>query len=258
MLHRQGYLPTLSSTIREHFLPYTAEREDELWYSVDDVPLDWRLPHGVLYDMHHTIWTTPLHITVHFQRFPSHLLTRCRTAGTLRSHVLNSLKQCLHLRYGSSKLATALSGAETQALWDAIHDTDERTYATMINRARNAHGDDNQQYGTWKSLCVRLLFSGFQAEQAAPSGFLQRPIHDVDDSGQRQTTVRDFLLQWTPFIFYTNDKGESELYDDLSAIVQGVVVPLDTPLKWLCQHMASADMFTYILVRRENNAMKTR
>ena len=62
----------------------------------------------------------PWTITVHFNRFPSDQLMRCRNLETVRSHFLNTLKEACFLRFNATRPATSLSKEDHTKLWKAV------------------------------------------------------------------------------------------------------------------------------------------
>eukprot|EP00808_Paulinella_micropora_P029093 g73972.t1 len=251
MLPRVTYLPLVAHEVRRHFESYAPPLEDELWFSLNGVPLKWNIPVGALVDMLQTATNEPLplHITVHFQSFPADKLMRCKSVFTVRSHFFNALKESLFLEYGSSQAVMGVAQGDFGALWEAIASPDK----TSFERWAGARGKilaavsagSGKAIDDCERLPVRVLVSGHGL--GAPLGFtcIQQPVPRVTDRNEQQTlqSLCELIL---PGVCLDPITGEKK--HDVEVLVQGTRPPLSTPLRWLCSHFIHPDFWLYVIV----------
>eukprot|EP00455_Lapot_gusevi_P011781 TRINITY_DN1549_c0_g3_i1.p1 TRINITY_DN1549_c0_g3~~TRINITY_DN1549_c0_g3_i1.p1 ORF type:complete len:350 (+),score=69.97 TRINITY_DN1549_c0_g3_i1:106-1050(+) len=265
LLPRMSYLPLVSAAARSHFFSSAPPVEDEMWFEYDGFPLKWNIPIGVLFDLFGGRRHMPWPLTVHFQRFPEKKLLRCRNQDAVKFHFVNSFKEAMFLRYGSAKAVTNLSRAEQSQLWDSVGANSYAPYWSVMEVIERENGSSYPQ-----SLPVRLLIQSQEIDQR----FVQLPITAFIDNNESQPQTvlsalarlspplhRYFLCQFAPSSSepISLDSFESPSLEEevgieltgseyLEVLVQGLKIPLSTPLLWLASHLSHPDHFLYICV----------
>ena len=259
-LPRQTMLPFVCEAVRQHFAPYGPPMGGEMWFQHAGSPLRWQLPVGVLFDLMCDAYTEdrlPWRITVQFQSFPSNVLLRA-TRQEAEAVLLNALKESCYLRCGSAMPAMTLSPADQSKLADVLARTDAayaEDYATVT--ARVEEGIGAQLRGEAPRAVPTRIFT-------SPTDWRQLPLPPASPGGA-PTSLRDALSQALPAYFATVDPTVDPTVDEAAGsgeealatagraaeprvLVQGVPVPLHTPLGWLYSACAHPDGWLYVLV----------
>ncbi len=104
----------------EKYLPPNCINED-IWFEINKIPLKWNIPFGALLDsIIQKNYELPINITVHFSSLPEDKILRFKKIESLKSTYLNSLKEAMTLKYGSSEKVLNLPTNETNRLLDII------------------------------------------------------------------------------------------------------------------------------------------
>jgi autophagy-related protein 5 len=125
LVSRVAYFPFLEAALRSYFSESIPPFDENMWIDFQGVPLKWHLPIGVIFDLvscfsEATPAALPWQLTVHFQRFPEHLMPRCRSLEVLRFQFFNALKQSTWMRLGSSKCLSDLPMNVHNMIWDSL------------------------------------------------------------------------------------------------------------------------------------------
>jgi len=101
-------------------LPPNTTNED-IWFEINKIPLKWNIPFGSLIDsIMQKNYELPINITVHFSSIPEEKIIRFRKIDSLKSAYINSLKEAITIKYGSSEKVLNLPTNETNKLLDII------------------------------------------------------------------------------------------------------------------------------------------
>eukprot|EP00457_Paulinella_chromatophora_P012730 gb/GEZN01012962.1/.p1 GENE.gb/GEZN01012962.1/~~gb/GEZN01012962.1/.p1 ORF type:complete len:301 (+),score=30.46 gb/GEZN01012962.1/:26-928(+) len=251
MLPRLTYLPLVATEVRRHFESSAPPLEDELWFSHGGVPLKWNIPVGALVDVLQTSTKEPLplHITVHFQSFPTDKLMRCKSVFTVRSHFFNALKESLFLEYASSQAVMGVSQSDFSALWDSIASPDKTSFdrfsgarskiMSVVSAASGRSMDECER------LPVRLLVSGPGLGSQLTFTIIQQPTPRLTDDSKPQT-LRTLFESMLPGVVVDPISGLQK--PEVEVLVQGTKPPLTTPLRWLCSYFVHPDFWLYVVV----------
>mmetsp|Transcript_19314 Transcript_19314/g.46350 ORF Transcript_19314/g.46350 Transcript_19314/m.46350 type:complete len:291 (+) Transcript_19314:42-914(+) len=235
-LARQSYLPFTTAEVVDHFKPFAPPMGGgEPWYEHDGQPLRWHVPLGVLFDLHAGLEAEaelPWRLTVHFQGFPATTLLSTANAAA-EGWVLNALKESCFLRCGSALPAMSLSIAEQKKLTHALTTNDFREYCAVAERISAAMAKSLGASGLPHSVPVRVFTS--------PVEWRQQPAAPRLPSGG-STRLYDVLVSLLPSVFESSSSVAPRV------IVQGVSVPLETPLLWLHGACSHPDGFLYVYV----------
>jgi hypothetical protein len=85
------------------------------------------VPVGVLYDLFGE-GRREMHITVHFQAFPSQTILKCVSPVDSEQFYFHSLKQALYVLHGKTKPFNDLSVEQQRALWQAVRDSHREAF----------------------------------------------------------------------------------------------------------------------------------
>ena len=272
-LPRQSLLPLAADSVRRHFEPFGPPMGGNLWFEHAGTPLRWQLPIGVLYDLTcgeeaATRHDLPWRITVHFASFPVEQLLRA-TVREAESVLMHGLKEACFLRCGSATPANSLLPATQQALLAALSDTADPDVAyagyqgvsEQIEEAVKSHVD--------KARHADRLGIPFRA-CVSTTEWRQQPMPSTNHSTGEPTTLRDALTLLLPTLFESggeksedgegggSEGGSGDAASSSAAaspgtaplvLVQGVRVPLSTPLSWLWSACSHPDGWLYACVR---------
>lgn len=101
-------------------MPPNTTNED-IWFEINKIPLKWNIPFGSLIDsIMQKNYELPINITVHFSSIPEEKIIRFRKIDSLKSAYINSLKEAITIKYGSSEKVLNLPTNETNKLLDII------------------------------------------------------------------------------------------------------------------------------------------
>lgn len=222
MMPRLSYLTVATADIVDHFrdsAPMMSGAND-VWFDHEGMPLNWQLPAGILYDLHHSVAhaTLPWKLTVHFTSYPDQLV-KGEGEDPAKRNFFQALKQGLFLEHGSNSVAMSIPRDNQTQLWRSLCDQEAVAFC-HINRDLKAANP--------KHVPVRFVLHG------AP--VVQVPCLAVDAKGLPRT-LGGILNELWP---------ESSPYRQ--AVCHGVAVDLDAPLVEVWRALAHPDHFLYILV----------
>jgi len=111
----------------------------EAWFDVQDLPLKWHYPVGLLYDLYsgaehggdqgvqskddtgRKADTLPWKLTLHYTDFPfDHIFQLDDQGKVLLDAFVNSVKEADFIRNGSAKTVMGLSKNDSDALWKSV------------------------------------------------------------------------------------------------------------------------------------------
>ncbi|XP_060572782.1 autophagy protein 5-like [Ruditapes philippinarum] len=223
MVPRHSYLPMVTEKISKHFAQYVdKEKTGEMWIDFEGQPLKWHNPVGVLYDLYGI--SLPWKLTVHFQDFPEEEIIHCVGREAVESHFMSMLKEADALKHRSSVINGMQKKDHKQMWMGLVHDKFDQFWPINKRLMENT-GDDMFRY---------IPFRIYQIDRP----FIQQLLKPHSEEGHEHT-LEDLLKLALP------DLGESK---DQKILIQGIEVPLDTPLLWLSEHFSYPDNFLHICV----------
>eukprot|EP00771_Trimastix_marina_P002784 gnl/Trimastix_PCT/3941.p1 GENE.gnl/Trimastix_PCT/3941~~gnl/Trimastix_PCT/3941.p1 ORF type:complete len:345 (+),score=62.77 gnl/Trimastix_PCT/3941:417-1451(+) len=237
LLPRISYFPLYLQEVIDHFSSYILPLDPHVWLEFEGKPIKWTRPIGVLFDLHCGVSQgRPWHIAVHFQGFPEDQVVRCN-AESMEMHFMQCLKEATFLRNGSIKHINALSKSETQQLFTAVQRCDASLYMPLRTRLHES-----------EARCVPLRVH-------VPGRFIQQPLPFPVPEGAESPvafeqgeapvppvhTLGEALQRLLPAHFRTDAPAPP-------ALIHGIQPPLDTPITWVADHLASPDGFVHVAV----------
>jgi autophagy-related protein 5 len=194
----------------------------DVWCSTEDgTPLKWHRPSGVLFDLHGTPEELPWRLVVHFTKFPqaqvsagsrpprnsarppalaklptcaarlTPALTRAYLLRQLLSpcgkrdvqwHFMNTVKEAIFLRYGSTQPLTSLAIEQQTQMWESLMDEDVRKFSDVAAAIRPSDV---------KHIPLRILVPGRPAA-------VQAPVTPTDQDGARPPPPRTLPAPFQP------------------------------------------------------------
>jgi len=258
-LPRQALLPLAIDAARAHFEKFAPPIGGEMWFEYADEPLRWQLPVGVLFDLmvgEDDGEALPWEVTVHFQRFPQEAVLRA-TGTEAEAVLLNALKESCWLRCGSAMPAMTLTPDKQSCLAAAIRDSDVGGFTEvreLIDAGCAAQLEANSR--AVRHVPVRVLTSPTSWRQApmrpapkpAAAAPAAAPAEGAGAAGAEPTPaiLRHALHSLLPAHFAALDADADAAAAEPRVLVQGVRVPLDTPLDWLWEACAHPDGWLYV------------
>ena len=218
LIPRISYLNLHIDKFIKHFENYVAAgfNPEEIWFSSENEPLRWDSPIGVLFDkIQGSAPRLPWILHMHFGRYPDKF-PQYRGISTLRSHYLNSLKESTALLSGSANPILKISADNEGRLWNAVSSANLYEFWEVLGPII-----DNTAP---RSIPIRVAIGQETIQQRVPA---------AKGTGE-------------PFTVYDLMKGFFN--KEVEPVVQGVKIPLDTPLLWLWQYLLHADNFLYVII----------
>ncbi|KAL9650840.1 hypothetical protein ABK040_001890 [Willaertia magna] len=148
MIPRQSYLSLFIEKVKTHFSDFVSGfGSDNFWLSYNEVPLQWHVPAGVVFDLMTILYgnnnnnnnnntlNLPWNLTAHFGgNFPSDAVVRCSNEEDAQWHFLNNVKECMYIRYGSTTAMMTLSNDDQAELWNSVKTLNESQYMKMKDK----------------------------------------------------------------------------------------------------------------------------
>ncbi|CAL1139719.1 unnamed protein product [Cladocopium goreaui] len=242
LVPRVAYLPFLFHDVLEHFKKSISRMGQpyELWFDYNNIALKWHFPVGVLCDSVVGMEVpVPWDLTVHFRGNSSltkDLLPFSGMADLQRS-VMNAFKQAIFLEIGSAARFMRLEKKEHMTLWNAILKSDLDTFSQVKEKLMCTNLVE------CKSVAVRLHLWSADSTHGSNCDVLLHRAPPLDEDGTANT-VQDFLnLAMPPLL------KDGQLAEGVEILLQGLQVPLDTPLYWLSLHASYLDHFVHLVAR---------
>ena len=245
---RHALLPLVIGRVREHFAAFAPPLGGQMWLEYGETPLRWQLPVGVVFDLlagAEAEASLPWELTVRFQRFPAEEVAS-GAAADAEATLLNALKEATCVQCGSALPVMTLPPELTQKLVAAVvagrHDDFEPVRAEVRRRALGQLRGGSSSGGD-EALAMKAVPARVHTSQRDWRQLAMPPT--LDDGSPRR--LRHLLASLLPQHF-----GEAEgepAAPPPTVLVQGVAVPLDSPLAWLADACAHADGFLYVVVR---------
>ena len=233
---RHSYLPAIAADVIDHLRSFAIELVPNVWFECDGIPLRTQLPVGVLFDLFHPTYdraSRPVwKIVVRYRDFPGDQLLQCCTRESAETLYLHSLKQALHSLHGSTRAFNSITKDDQRMLWESCNACSSRAGFEAA-----AHGLRPASIDLVRSVPVRLLFLGASPQHVVT---VQKPVRVDGPSSTRAITLRDVILGAAPS---APNAATTE------PLVQGVHVPLDSPIFGLWQALASADSYLYVIIQ---------
>jgi len=140
MLARCSYLPLHLDEIHRHFAELAKVgslekiKEVRCWFSCKHLPVQWHLPVGALYDILASS-PSPLHLRLHYSAFPHDRLLPLggQDTDSVRLQFLNSLKESLFLRTGTTAVMNEISSSLLERLWHSVVAVDVGAYFQIVD-----------------------------------------------------------------------------------------------------------------------------
>jgi Autophagy protein Apg5. len=205
----------------------------------------------------------PWNIRVHFTSYPSTLLPLTTGGRDDVEHItfqnyLNSLKQALYIQHQSNKIAKNLNKKSHMILWDGIrnHRWNDECAAAAAGGGTTTNNTTAAFDEVFFSELNGLAVSGNSANNHHSTAILRQvPIRllvndeppftrpcPFQSDGAKETaatyTLEDILKAWLLNLFDCR----------FCCCIQGIQVPLNTPVNELWKMLCSPDRFLYISV----------
>uniref|UniRef100_A0A6A7FTN3 Autophagy protein 5 n=2 Tax=Hirondellea gigas TaxID=1518452 RepID=A0A6A7FTN3_9CRUS len=234
MLPRISYFTVALDKVQKSFQKYISPdlKNNEFWIDYKGTPLKMQFPIGVLCDMHNRESETPWNLTLHFSSLPSQLLS-FPTRESIESQFLSYVKEADALKHRGKVLQT-LGMKDRKQLWQGLI-TDKFSQFLGINQKLM----DSSGSMAFRNIPFRLhgLPAPTDSSVLLPAVMrLQKPFTD-----DNQPLLLSHLIE---------DTLADLIKPDDVLVVQGVVLPRDTPLLWMSQHLSCPDNFLHFCVRR--------
>ena len=235
---RNEYLPVLLKNTLAEFLQETEQPLSAVTYTVNDQLVKWYLPIGVIFDTIHN-GTLPMEISIGISQQTRQILP-FENEESLKNYFIQQLKEACFLKYGSIQELRKLEVELINPLWEGHALTKLDEYDKLYNPI--IFGSEN-----WEHVPVHWYFG------------TQKHIGDAIPTltEDNLTTIADAI----PHILKERTPAETDpeaftllqkenYTEELCFVVQGIDVPIDTPLLWLALNMAQSDGFVHISVRK--------
>mmetsp|Transcript_24296 Transcript_24296/g.29888 ORF Transcript_24296/g.29888 Transcript_24296/m.29888 type:complete len:370 (+) Transcript_24296:122-1231(+) len=230
------------------------------WFEDEETgtALRWQFFTGILYDLfklrkkHSSSFSRcsvlPWKIRVHFTSYPQSLLSLHNEVQLgIFQFYLNSLKEALYVQHNSNKVVKNMTKQSHLQIWDGIKRCQWEVYKEVSNGFNTSVSGEGI---VLQSIPVRVVVDS--------RPIFARPCnqyHD-DDDDKSVVTIGEMLRKWLPELFPDstrsnddeNDKRKDSEVTKCVWCVQGIQVPLDTPIGNLWIGLCHPDHFLYIVI----------
>ncbi|KAJ1346306.1 hypothetical protein KIN20_001061 [Parelaphostrongylus tenuis] len=224
MLPRCSYFPIHLPRIleqmgaREHGVKLEIEK---VWLESNGIPLKIYYPIGVLFDLHRSVDSPTLTVTIKTSSRPEEL--QFVSKDTMEAMFMQSVKEANYLKYRKNEIVSTMKMDEHKQLWGSlVHDRFDDFWS--VNRRLMEFTDERP----FHDIPVRLYTIGKPFRQ-----ILQPPFHE---NGEPRTL-------YNALNSLSSDLLQDEKYQFIS---HGVILPMETPLTYLGKNLAYPDNFVHI------------
>ncbi|XP_070493639.1 autophagy protein 5 [Chironomus tepperi] len=221
LLPRVSYLSLTIEKIKKHFQRY-IEKEDEIWFSFNSIPLKFHIPIGVLYDLIGSEHVLPWQINVHFNKFPEECLFKFPNKDVIESFFMNCLKEADFLKHKGQIVSQMQKKEHKQLFLGLQNDKFDQFWA--VNR-RLMESMEQENY--FKFIPLRCYTDDGYS-------YMQKLICPLTEKGQKKV-LKDLLKELS-----------TPVLKAVGAKTHGVEVPLDAELQWLSETLSYPDNFLHL------------
>lgn len=244
LVPRISYFPLCWDKVKTYFKQFISDdvKLEHMWLEFNGQTLRWNIPIGVLYDLfaapdqNNDMQSSmimlnsalPWAIRVHFKNFPQDELLKCDSLDVVEAHLIMQIKEADVLKH-KEHVMPSFQKKDHNHLWRGMLE-DRFDEFWIINRKLmepdNADG--------FKYIPFRLY------EKGDPS-YTQKLVKPVNEDNSR-SCLKDLVAQVISDGVEALDSGKKQIW------IQGIRVPLETPLQWLAVNMSHPDNFIHIVV----------
>lgn len=225
LLHRTSYFPMIYSKLVEHFESYISATctENEIWISYERTALKWNYPVGGLIDqLYGTEKVLPIYLEVNFGRYPPELI-KYEGPKSIRINFAYSLKESSALMIGSAKPVMDMTKEQEDELWMSGLRGD------VIKYLENSPFLSYTDPAAIRYLPVRFLSNNTTIWRT-------KPLTPVKQDNELMTLADAIRMLPNEY------QGEN-------VVIQGVSIPLNTPMHYLWLTLRHPDNFLYVVIR---------
>lgn len=236
MVSRQIYFPLILDKIQRYFSEYIlnqANKSNEIWLDFNGTPLKWHYPVGLLYDLYANdgsvdAQTTniPWSINVHFDNYPSELISTYNNKDVIESYFLSTIKEADAIKH-KGKIINEMLKKDHKQLWYGVQNDKFDQFWTVNKKLM----DIIDGAECFKSIPFRI----YQNDKP----FIQNTFEPITECGKRKC-LGDLL----EYVFGANYTQQIRL-----VLIQGIQPSFETSVQWLSEHLSYPDNFLHICVK---------
>ncbi|VDN56015.1 unnamed protein product [Dracunculus medinensis] len=220
MVRRIGYFPLILPQVLEFF--GIDEVSFSPWLQYNGKPIK-HYPIGVLFDILKIDRLLPWSITLKTKDFPNEII-HC-SGNALQMCFMQSIKEADQLKH-DSKIINSMKPDEHIQLWNGVlHDRYDEYW--IVNRKLMENSDQNPLL----HVPIRI----YRGDER----YYQPLISPQDNDGQL-ITIEKAIRQ-----YFFDDK--------IIPLSFNILLPLETPILWMCQNFTYADNFIHIVVTTKSS-----
>ncbi|XP_014780325.1 autophagy protein 5 [Octopus bimaculoides] len=229
LVPRLSYFPLVTDKVQKYFQKFLdAEIQGEFWLEFEGQPLKWHYPVGVLFDLYGSEENLPWKLTVHFQNFPKDELLHCPNKDAVEAHFMSMVKEADALKH-RSQVINGMQKKDHKQLWlGLLNDKFDQFWS--VNRKLMESGEEKFKYIPYKIYL-------------SDGSFSQQLFKPIDENGTVHL-LSDLMQQALPDFNGDETKLKPQVF------IQGIEVPWETPILWLCEHLSYPDNFLHICVHQ--------
>lgn len=259
---RLSYLPFLLPRLHAFFASSLIDPDlsaHEGWFSVENVPLKWHYPLGLLYDLFAGAlpWhapksaqreegassdqetSLPWQLILHFTDWPDEQLVRLDAEGkVMHDAFINSVKEADFLRNGTAKGIMSLSKDDSTQLWRAVEDHSLAAFTPISQKLLYAQG------APLRHIPLKIYLPSFPTASEPTSGHLrivQSLITPAIAGSREPQTLGTALHALLPALFPSRRTPILA-----KPVLHGCVVPMGAPVEELLKSAAYLDGWLHL------------
>ncbi|KAL7722278.1 Autophagy protein 5 [Entamoeba marina] len=246
--NRNEYLPYLLRNSLDEFLEEVGQTMTSITYMVNEQSIKWNTPIGVIFDNLHN-GTLPMEITIGVTQNDT-IFQPYENVDTLKNYHIQQLKESAYLKFNSIHVIRQLEVEYIDPLWEGHTINKLEEYEKLFN-AIILPGD------AWEYLPIRWYFGTQRRFTETISTITDDHLTTLHEGlitflKQKDVTEQDpELLK----LLKSSENINEIINNTVEIIIQGITIPLDTPLLWLTLNMANSDQFLHIILRNSDDVL---
>ena len=230
-ISRFSYLWSLLPQIKEFFDYYAQNTtKHENWFEIDNVPLNWDYPFGVIFDLlvnKEKKNNKYSHIIFHYRNYPSKVLGPLSSILRLKESIIHSLKDASWSRSGKSDcVKNSLNGRDVEFIWNNIK---EQKILEVFNITSK----------------LKILFQ----KKVIPCRFFVKKVNKmICKNIDCNLTVLEVLKNTFPNAFKENEDDFKEKYKNFNITNGGISIPLNMKISDIDEIFHYIDFYNYFFI----------
>ncbi|EKE41193.1 hypothetical protein ENUP19_0253G0029 [Entamoeba nuttalli] len=242
---RNEYLPFLLKNSLTEFLQEVEQPISSVTYTVNEQNVKWYFPIGVIFDALHN-GSLPMEITIGISQNQS-TFQPYENEETIKNYHIQQLKESVYLRYGSIQTIRQLAVESITPLWECHAQNKLEEYEQLLNPILIT-GEN------WQNIPIHWYFGSQRRYTDCIPVIINDHLTTLIEGLQVFLKERDINDNDPPSLQLLKTNA-FEQCPNLCIVIQGITIPLDTPLLWLALNLSHSDLFLHVVIRKTDELL---